>query len=340
MKYIFLIAAFNSLFFIVLLSQKKPKALHDDILIWWLTYLGFYISIYTFYSHQLFTNYSLLSISLISLLMLHGPLLYLYIQALVTNRRKLLLKDIVHLIPFGLFNQYIFISSFSPESSEKLNIERLSGEYNPPLLFLFFLIATALSGTVYILLTIRLFRKLDIRIFNNYSYSSELDLKWLRRLVIVFGIIWTILIGITVIHHVFGLFSMVFCTDGLFLSLSVFVILIGYYGLKQKVIFSSEDLQVERVSPEPQARYAGSRLSQAESDRYADRLKKYMKSSQPHLNPELTLAQLAAGLGISGHVLSQVINEKFGVNFFDFINDYRVESFKEKIADPKSGSFS
>ena len=37
---------------------------------------------------------------------------------------------------------------------------------------------------------------------------------------------------------------MVFCTDGLFLSLSVFVILIGYFGLKQKVIFSSEDIIV------------------------------------------------------------------------------------------------
>jgi hypothetical protein len=93
-------------------------------------------------------------------------------------------------------------------------------------------------------LTIRLFKKLDINIFNNFSNSANIDLFWIRRLVLVFGVIWTALISVTVIHHIFHMFSMVFCTDGLFLSLSVFVILIGYFGLKQKVIFSSEDIIV------------------------------------------------------------------------------------------------
>ena len=340
MKYIFLIAVFNALLFIVLLFQKKQRALHDNILICWLTYLGLYIGVYTFYSHELFTNYKSLSISLISLLMLHGPFLYFYIQTLVSNKQRLLLKDLLHIIPFILFNLYILISSFLPSVSEKLNIERLAREFDPPFLFLFFLILTALSGTVYFILTIRLFRKLDIRIFNNYSYSAELDLNWLRWLVFIFGIIWTVLIIVTIIHHVFRLFSMLFCTDGLFLSLSVFVILIGYFGLKQKVIFSSEDVLVSRDSLKPSAKYAGSRLTGSEAELYAEKLTDYMKSSRPYLNPELTLSELAGELGISSHILSQVINEKLGINFFDFINDYRVESFKEKIVDPKYRNFS
>lgn len=340
MKYIFLIAVFTALLFIVLLFQKKQRALHDNILICWLTYLGLYIGVYTFYSHELFTDYKLLSISLISLFMLHGPFLFFYIQALVSNRQRLILRDLLHIIPFIFFNLYILISSFLPAVSEKLNIERLAIEFDPPFLFLFFLILTALSGTVYFILTIRLFRKLDIRIFNNYSYSAELDLNWLRWLVFIFGIIWTILIIVTVIHHVFRLFSMVFCTDGLFLSLSVFVILIGYFGLKQKVIFSSEDVLVSRDNLKPSAKYGGSRLTESEAELYAEKLINYMKSSRPYLNTDLTLSQLASELGISSHILSQVINEKLGINFFDFINDYRVESFKEKIVDPKYGNFS
>lgn len=340
MKYIFLIAVFNALLFIVLLFQKKQRALHDNILICWLTYLGLYIGVYTFYSHELFTNYKLLSISLISLLMLHGPFLFFYIQTLVSNRQRLLLSDLLHIIPFILFNIFILISSSIPAIAEKLNIERLAREFDPPFLFLFFLVLTALSGTLYFVLTIRLFRNLDIRIFNNYSYSDELDLSWLRWLVFIFGIIWTALIFVTVIHHVFNLFSMVFCTDGLFLSLSVFVILIGYFGLKQKVIFSSEDVLVSRDSLKPSLKYAGSRLTEPEAELYAEKLTDYMKSSRPYLNPELTLSQLAGELGISSHILSQVINEKLGINFFDFINDYRVESFKERIVDPKYVSFS
>ncbi|HEX2975604.1 MAG TPA: hypothetical protein VHO68_06675 [Bacteroidales bacterium] len=160
--------------------------LHDNILIFWLTYLGLYIGTYSFYSHELFTSYKLLSISLISLLMLHGPFLYFYIQTIVSGRQKLSGKDLLHLLPFALFNLYIFVTSFSAEQAQKLNIEKLSGVFNPPVLFLAFLILTALSGTIYFILTIRLFRKLDIKIFEYFSYSYHLDLKWLKRLVLVF----------------------------------------------------------------------------------------------------------------------------------------------------------
>lgn len=340
MKYIFLIAVFNALLFLILLIQKKSRALHDNILTGWLTYLGFYIGIYTFYSHELFTGYKLLSVSLISLLLLHAPFLYLYIQVLVTSRQKLVLSDLLHLIPFVLFNLYILTASFFPELSQKLNMEKLKGEFDPPFLFVFFLVLTALSGPVYFIMTVRLFRKLDIGIFNNYSSSSGFDLQWLRLLVLVFGIVWTVLIIITVIHHVFLLFSMVFCTDGLFLSLSAFVILIGYFGLKQKVIFSSEDILVPANSTGPPVKYAGSRLTDSEAKQYAEKLTSYMKTSKPWLNPNLSLSKLASEMGISGHFLSQVINEKFGMNFFDFINDYRVEAFKEMSSDPKYSSFS
>jgi hypothetical protein len=62
MKYIFLIAAFNALFFAVLILQKK-KALHDKILIYWLIYLGLYTGIYALFSNKLFTDFHLLSAS-------------------------------------------------------------------------------------------------------------------------------------------------------------------------------------------------------------------------------------------------------------------------------------
>ncbi len=340
MKFIFLIAAFNAFFFTVLLFQKKPRALHDNILIFWLTYLGAYIGVYAFYSHELFTHFQLLSISLISLLMLHGPFLYYYVLTLVFDKRQNSWKDLLHLIPFVLFNLYILISSFNPGITEKLNIEKVSPGDNPPLLFSFFLIMTAFSGTVYFLLTIRLFKKLDINIFNNFSNSINIDLFWIRKLVLVFGIIWTALISVTVIHHIFHMFSMVFCTDGLFLSLSVFVILIGYFGLKQKVIFSSEDIIVSGEVSKIHTKYSGSRLSDSEAKQYAGKLTDYMKSAKPYLNPDLSLPQLATELNISSHYLSQVINEQFNLNFFDFVNGYRVEAFKEKITDPEFRNFS
>ena len=177
MKFIFLIASFNAFFFTVLLLQKRPKALHDIILVLWLLYLGLFIGVYSFYSHDLFTHFQLLSISFISLLMLHGPFLYYYILTLISDKEQIQQKDFFHFVPFILFNIYLLIASFFPETALKLNIEKLSMDNNPPLLFLFFLIITALSGTVYFLVTIKLFRKLDINIFNNNEMRIQLEAK-------------------------------------------------------------------------------------------------------------------------------------------------------------------
>lgn len=340
MKFVFLIAAFNAFFFSVLLLQKKPKAIHDSILFFWLIYLGSYIGLYSFYSHDLFTHFKLLSISFISLFLLHGPFLYYYILLLVSDKRQFKKRDFLHFLPFVLFNLYIAITSFFPAISTKLNIEELSLSNKPPILFLFFLIVTLFSGTVYFLATIRLFRRLDINIFNNFSYSENINLSWLKKLVLVFGVVWTALIVITIIHHVFRMFSMVFCTDGLFLSLSVFVILIGYFGFKQNVIFSTEVIVVSTNSNNTQAKYSGTKLTDLEAKQYVEKLNNYMKESKSYLNPNLTLPQLAEELSMSPHILSQVINDQFKLNFFDYVNQYRVEDFKEMVFDPKYENFS
>jgi len=273
-------------------------------------------------------------------MMLQGPFLYSYILTLVSGRRYVQKKDLLHLVPFIAFNLYILIASFSAGLAEKLNIETIGPGYNAPLLFMFFLITTAISGPAYFLLTIKLFKKLDINIFNNFSNSAEIDLYWIRKLVLVFGIVWTALISITVIHHVFHLFSMAFCTDGLFLSLSIFVILIGYFGIKQKIIYSTEEIVVPEDIPKIKIKYSGSKLSDPEAKQLSEQLKNYLESSKSYLNPDLTLSQLATETGMSSHLLSQVINEQFYLNFFDFVNQYRVEEFKKRIGDSSYKHFS
>jgi AraC-like DNA-binding protein len=50
----------------------------------------------------------------------------------------------------------------------------------------------------------------------------------------------------------------------------------------------------------------------------------------------LTLSELATKLNTNTSVLSAVINTGFGKNFNDFVNEYRVETFKRKAAAPDS----
>ncbi|MDY0077010.1 MAG: helix-turn-helix domain-containing protein [Bacteroidales bacterium] len=339
MKYFFLIAAFNALFFAILILQKK-KVLHDKILIYWLIYLGLYTGSYAFLSNILFTDFHLVSVSFISLLMLHGPFLYLYISALIDENYKFHRKSLFHFIPFLLFNIFVFTSPFFPEIAGSIRLDHVETEHRSPLLFNFFLILTALSGPVYFLLSIRLFRILDINIFNNFSTTENINLDWLRKLVYSFGVIWTALIIIATIHHVFHLFSWVFCTDGLFLSLSVFIILIGYFGLKQEEIFIQyPDRKMEYVT-KPKTKYATVLLNETEAENYVGKIKQLMETEKPYLDAALTLPGLAAKLQIPSHHLSRVINEKFEQNFFDFINQYRIEEVKSKMAKPEFDNLS
>lgn len=332
-EYVLFIAAFNALFSAVLILQKE-KALHDKILIVWLLYLGLYIGAYGFLPDTFFTDYPLLSASFISLLMLHGPFLYFYTRSLALIDFKITGRDLYHLAPFALFNFFLLIASFSPGMSSGIRLDHVQHEQETSLSFNIFLTLTALSGPLYFLLCIRLFRHLDANISRNFSTLEKVNLDWLRKLVLSFGIVWTIFVAFAAIHHVFHLFSWDFCTDGLFLSLSAFVILIGYFGIKQQVIFVQYPERKREYVTEARPKYAGVTLEEKDAEEYVSRLQRFMDREKPYLDPNLSLPDLAEKLQMPSHLLSRVLNERLNLNFFDFVNQYRVRHVQALIHDP------
>jgi AraC-like DNA-binding protein len=63
-------------------------------------------------------------------------------------------------------------------------------------------------------------------------------------------------------------------------------------------------------------------------------LMKYMAESKPFLDPDLSLQKLSDGLDVSRHQLSSSINTYYKMNFYEFINSYRVEEAKGLMRDP------
>src|SRR5690554_6229497 len=194
MTYLFFIASFNAFFFLALLLQKRPKLLHDRILIFWLFYLGFATAIYAF-TIDFFPENHLLSTGVISLLLLQGPFLYLYVTALTLNKKNFNYKNIWHFSPFIAFVLYLLIAFSFPSYSEGIRVDHLSeGGVEPPLLFLFFLIITAVSGPVYFILAYMKFQKSKTSSLDFFSKKMSLD--WLEKLILIFGSLWTVLIVI------------------------------------------------------------------------------------------------------------------------------------------------
>ena len=58
----------------------------------------------------------------------------------------------------------------------------------------------------------------------------------------------------------------------------------------------------------------------------------FMDTEKPWLDPELTLSDLAERVGLNASQLSYLVNNGFDQNFNDFVNQYRVEEVKRKLA--------
>lgn len=79
-------------------------------------------------------------------------------------------------------------------------------------------------------------------------------------------------------------------------------------------------------------KYAKSGLSRDQQLLYSRQLEDIMQLGQAFLEPNLTLPKLAQEVGCSGNHLSQVINSEFKSNFFEFLNQYRIDHAKELLS--------
>jgi len=62
------------------------------------------------------------------------------------------------------------------------------------------------------------------------------------------------------------------------------------------------------------------------------RLEELLVTKKPYLNETLSLSEMADDLGITDKKLSELLNQHLNTNFYNFINKYRVEEVKEKLA--------
>ncbi|MFZ4616065.1 MAG: helix-turn-helix domain-containing protein [Rectinemataceae bacterium] len=86
------------------------------------------------------------------------------------------------------------------------------------------------------------------------------------------------------------------------------------------------------MEDEPARKYEKSGLRDDEASALLARLEGHMLSARPWLDADLTIEDLALGLGVPRHHLTQVINDGLGKNFYRYVNEYRVEEVKRKIA--------
>jgi AraC-like DNA-binding protein len=64
-----------------------------------------------------------------------------------------------------------------------------------------------------------------------------------------------------------------------------------------------------------------------------------MEQEKTFLECDLNIGDLASMLNTTFHKLSQVINESFSQNFYDYINSYRIKEVKKRMKSPESDPY-
>lgn len=101
-----------------------------------------------------------------------------------------------------------------------------------------------------------------------------------------------------------------------------------FQELKTEVLGKKSSLETTKK------KYQKSLFNKKQLKVYREQLDKLLVEEKPYLDPNLTLKALAEKLEIPSNHLSQLLNEGYGKNFADFVNTYRLETFKSKVADP------
>jgi len=329
MTIVLIIGFFMSLFLIVLLAGKKNKPQADKILfammaVYALTIGGPFIEIYNrnndFPYPHLMNNAWLF-------LLLHGPLLWLYVKTLTVKDFRIRPFHMLHLLPFLLFltlhaSGFLFLSA-----AEKIALIQDEAFTTT----VFFKIRGACIGIFtigYNIWALNLLRKHRRNIENQFSNLEHINLTWLRTLVIASLIVFTVnvlLFNINNYLHFAGYYQL---AQIAYSFSTIYVLYIGYFGIGQGNIFAGyQELTVEDTA----STHLQTATVEEDSRGFAEiryRLTGLMEREQPYLDPEITLAGLSHLMQIKSELLSEVLNGSLNQNFFDFINRYRIEDFK------------
>ncbi|MBL7915267.1 MAG: helix-turn-helix transcriptional regulator [Bacteroidia bacterium] len=114
-------------------------------------------------------------------------------------------------------------------------------------------------------------------------------------------------------------------------SMMFAIFFIAWFGYLQPKVFSGFSL-VESV--QLPVKYKTSALATDVSNEIVDLLDEAMKNKKLYQDPEIRLEKLADAIGTTRHYLSQVINERKGMSFFEYINSLRITEAKSLLADP------
>jgi len=261
--------------------------------------------------------------------LLLGSLLFIYIKSIFYDDKIIIRKYWKVFIPLFLFLIFYSVPTLIALISKRNFLGYIDIKNNHNQLIRIILDITFF---VYLALCFNSFFKLKKIMKCTYSSISHNNFIWIRYLLIAAIVIISIDFIFVLSQVIFNAFALARTQNVIMLLLVIAIIYAAYFGLKQSKVlvpyFLLENDNNSNINNKTQPINNNLLLEFKELEK---KLKRIFVEEKPYLDTELTLGKLAELTAISNKKLSALLNQHMNISFYDFVNGYRINAFKDLI---------
>ncbi|MES2517461.1 MAG: helix-turn-helix domain-containing protein [Bacteroidota bacterium] len=256
------------------------------------------------------------------------PLCYFYFKSQIDKDFKFSHHHIWHFLPFIIHTLYhIFVFSMG-QDFVKIVEKNFHGPFYIPEIETF---TGIFLDCYYAYRALKLYQQYREWTKVQFSDTDAVSFKWFRNFLIVLVIMLIVYLLKLIIDNIYQLdFKQDWWDNLVGVALIYYVSITGYAQAQPNtgLVFKEEEHKIENVQKE--------KFSEDELENWKMKILTLMQYEKLYLQPELNLSDIANRLKTNISVLSGVVNNAFGKNFNDFVNEYRVKEFQERILLPEN----
>jgi AraC-like DNA-binding protein len=321
-----------AVFTILLIGTRGSTRIPDKLLMAWLSALALHQLYFVLVGLETDFLPPIVQLLGISLVLMHSSLLYLFSKYAFSD--SISRQELWHILPFAIFMiSFSFLLYGSPDTVVFRNGFMAFREVLFPFSFYGLYLALVAGGyTLLAWLSIRKHQK-----YLDQTQSSEFRnvLKWLQRWIIAallfFGFTYLVIEVSVSGPQIDTRFT--FQIVSVFISMYIFYV--SFWGIRKTGAFHHFNPQEWKLD-KPQSNPADPEAV----EELIIKLKHTIESQQLFLDPDLSLSELAKTMNVSPGKISWTINQRLGKNFYDFINEYRVNEFLHRMEQNRYGHLS
>lgn len=263
---------------------------------------------------------------------LDGALLFLCFRSLVFRDFRLAKVDLMHLAPLAAYAIFMGTAFYVQPAETRLDMIRSeSFVYSPNYVYMEFF--SKLIRVGYAVACFVLISRYSSLLRNTNSNMEKIHISWLRALVIGFLMVMlseAVLLIAKIANNLgdFVLGQEYLSTIGLtgYYLTFVLVNLLVFTAIRHFGVFEQVSEKTATRKPAEEA------FLQPEM---AAKVDCAIRETKIYVEPDITLDRLAEALNIMPRDLSMLINRHFGINYYEFINRYRIEEAKRLLTESK-----